>query len=265
MAQSQTPLFEPALRFCLLGGLRIECIGRAVALESRKHLALVAYLAVTGTPQPRDKLAGLFWGDWPNARARRYLSRAVWDANRHLSLDPPVLLATAPALAINRQCHYELDVEVFERRAAAIQATPGASAADLQAAIALYEGDFLDGFCLASCPEFEMWLLERRARLHDEAVQVLARLVALHGARGREGLASGIACARRLLELDPWHEEGHRSLMRLLALNGQRGAAIEQYERCRSLLAQELGVAPQPETEALYRRVAAGEIGSTPL
>ena len=33
----------------------------------------------------------------------------------------------------------------------------------------------------------------------------------------------------RQLELEPWCEETHRTMMRLLALNGQRSAALQQY------------------------------------
>lgn len=61
--------------------------------------------------------------------------------------------------------------------------------------------------------------------------------------------------AMRLLALDPWREEAHRQMMRLLARSGQRSAALAQYETCRRLLAQELGVEPSPETTALYERI----------
>jgi predicted ATPase len=65
----------------------------------------------------------------------------------------------------------------------------------------------------------------------------------------------GIAAGRQVLEVAPWCEEAHRQLMRLLARAGQRAQALVQYERCRSVLARELGVAPQEATTALYERL----------
>ena len=66
--------------------------------------------------------------------------------------------------------------------------------------------------------------------------------------------------ARKLLELDPWHEATHRQLMGLLAATGQRSAALEQYERCRRLLRDELGVEPEQETTAEHLRIRAGTL-----
>ena len=48
--------------------------------------------------------------------------------------------------------------------------------------------------------------------------------------------------------------------MRLFAWSGQRGAALAQYENCRDILAEELGVEPEAETTKLYEQIIAGEI-----
>lgn len=69
---------------------------------------------------------------------------------------------------------------------------------------------------------------------------------------------AGIAAASRLLDMDPLREETHQHLMRLLTLSGQRGKAIEQFETCRRLLKNELGLEPTPETGALYECIRVG-------
>ena len=69
--------------------------------------------------------------------------------------------------------------------------------------------------------------------------------------------------ARRQLALEPWNEGAHQNLMLALALGGQRAAALRQYEACRSVLAQELGVEPSAETEALKRQIRDGNIAAT--
>jgi hypothetical protein len=45
--------------------------------------------------------------------------------------------------------------------------------------------------------------------------------------------------------------------MIILALRGERSAALRQYERCRQMLWEELGVEPAEETRALYERILA--------
>jgi hypothetical protein len=65
----------------------------------------------------------------------------------------------------------------------------------------------------------------------------------------------GIQVARRLVALEPLHEEAHRALMWFLAHGGQPSAALAQYERCRSVLAEELGVKPSPATLALREEI----------
>ncbi|CAD5371751.1 AAA ATPase-like protein [Rubrivivax sp. A210] len=54
-----------------------------------------------------------------------------------------------------------------------------------------------------------------------------------------------------LLADEPLQEQAHRDAMRLHAAAGRREAALAQYERCRALLAAELGLAPMAETTAL--------------
>jgi predicted ATPase len=84
-------------------------------------------------------------------------------------------------------------------------------------------------------------------------LQALIQMAGYHERRG--DYAQTQRYASHQLELDPWREEAHRLLMRVLAVSGQRSAALEQYERCRRVLAAELGVEPAQETTALYERI----------
>jgi hypothetical protein len=96
-------------------------------------------------------------------------------------------------------------------------------------------------------------MLLERERLRDLLIHALQVLTELCIEQGRA--ADGAAAARKLLELDPWCEEAHRQLMTVLASTGQRSAALVQYETCRRLLANDLGVAPLAATRALRDRL----------
>jgi predicted ATPase/Tfp pilus assembly protein PilF len=82
------------------------------------------------------------------------------------------------------------------------------------------------------------------------------RLIQHYAIVGDDGAA--LTCCQRLLALEPYSEEIYRQSMRLLARNGQRTAALQHYARCRQLLAEELAVAPDAETTALYEQIRQG-------
>ena len=68
----------------LFGWPRLQREGQPVAVETRKALALMAYLATSGERHSRDKLAALFWPGYDQSRARANLRRVVWSVNKAL-------------------------------------------------------------------------------------------------------------------------------------------------------------------------------------
>ncbi|MDX1520115.1 MAG: AAA family ATPase, partial [Anaerolineae bacterium] len=119
-------------------------------------------------------------------------------------------------------------------------------------------GDLLMGLELSGTPFFDDWLHERRTYFHLKAVDVLTRLSKFYAVH--HYLPEAVEVTRRLLELEPWQEEGHQQLLRLLALSGQRTAALEHYEHYRQKLVTEMDLEPEPETEELLDRIRAGDL-----
>jgi len=98
------------------------------------------------------------------------------------------------------------------------------------------------------------WVDDRRATLASNLVRALdCRVDALIA---NDELVLALAHAREAVRLEPYRESGYRRLMRMLVAQGNRAEAVRAYVECRDLLKKELGVAPSPETEALYREVA---------
>ena len=235
------------LRLTLLGGFQARLgTGGALSLPSRKAQALLAYLgARPGQSHPRDKLAALLWGESREAQARDGLRHALAALRQALpATAPPILMSAGQTLALNPVV-VDVDVATFERHVA--EGTPEA----LAQAAALYTGDLLSGFSVSE-PLFEEWLVPERARLRELALEALARLLAHQGKIGATGQA--IESAVRLLALDPLQEVVHRALMRLYA-QVRRGAALQQYQLCVTVLQRELGVAPEEETKQLYHDI----------
>ncbi|MFN8481447.1 MAG: BTAD domain-containing putative transcriptional regulator [Anaerolineae bacterium] len=220
-------------------------------LESRKALALLCYLAVRRQPVSRAHLAELFWDGKTEAQGRANLS---WTLHNILSRWPGCLQSTRQSVEFRPKAPYWLDLLAFE------EYIDRGDPAALAAAAELYRGDFMAEFSLDDAPEFDMWLLNEREIWRQRVIRALQTLVAYHTDRREYG--QGIDYARRLLKLEPWREEIHRCMMTLLAWSGQRNSALAQYEVCRRILAEDLGVEPESETTALYGQIRSGALAA---
>jgi len=125
----------------------------------------------------------------------------------------------------------------------------------MREAISLYTDDFLAGFSLPDAPMFDEWQFFAREELRAEYLRILALLTASYERMG--DWERGVEMARLWLSREPDHEPAHRALIRLYAMSGQVAAARRQYETCRRMLAEHLGVQPGEETENLYRTIEA--------
>lgn len=243
------------LELHLLGTPRILRDGHSLtALTAAKTRALLFYLAVTGRPHTRAALAALLWGDSPDEAARASLRKALQTLRQHLD---PFLHIERETVGLAAEPGCWVDVNAFT---AALDRAGAEDDTALCRAVDLYRGDFLEGFYVRDAPDFEAWWLAERARLRELALDSLQRLA--EQAAAADNLEVAVALTRRLLVLEPWREQDHRRLMTWLARSGQRPAALAQFELCRQVLADELGVEPSAETLALVGRIRRGAVES---
>ncbi len=250
------------LRIRCLGPLEVERDGgERPRFASESARALLAYLAVhSEAPQRRLHLAGLLWPDQPEEVALTNLRQALKRlrdgiGDRHA--EPPFLLIDRRSVRLNPLAPIWVDVPLFRRLLGDVRAHahPDLSACfrcqqRLEEAAALYRGPLLEGFSVPS-PLFESWLQQERERWAAEALDLFRSLTQALEARGERERA--LRAARRWLALAPWDEGALRTVMTLLLAAGQRGEALNEFERIRAYLEEELGVEPEPETLALAR------------
>ena len=241
-------MMDGELRVRVLGGAELAVGGHPlVELASAKAAALLCYLAVTGAGHPRSELAGLLWSDLPEPTARANLRLVLTKLRRVL---PEHLDVTRQTVALAGGPPVWVDAVEVSRVAAA----DGTDHAELLAAARLCRGEFLDGFGIPGAPVFDEWVAGRRATARADMLALLDR--AVQWAVDEGDAATGIEVVRRMLELEPLHEEAHRALMWFLAMGGQRSAALAQYETCRYLLREELEIEPSAATVALRDEIA---------
>ena len=236
-----------ALRLRLLGAPVVEVDGSPIAVDTRKAIALLAYLAVEAGTHSRDSLVELLWPDSEHDRARAALRRTLSSLRSGLGGD--WLSVAGDAVSIGRD-GLELDVDEFHRLAA------GEGLPELERAATLHRGAFLSGFGLRDSATFDDWQSFQAGTLARELAAVLDRLADGYGAA--QDYPRAIAHARRRLALDPLHESAHRRLIQLYAASGERAPALAQYRECVRILHRELGVAPTEATTALYHATREG-------
>ncbi|HLY21059.1 MAG TPA: AAA family ATPase [bacterium] len=246
------------LRVDLLGGFRVTRDGHQVTgIRTARQQALLAYLVLRrDQPQPRQRLAFLFWPDSDEAQALTNLRRELHHLRRALPESDACLDVSERMLRWRPDAPCAVDVRLLEEaigRAYPDGQPPVREA--LEEAVALYPGDLLPD-------SYDDWVLEERERLRQRCVRALEDLAELLEAR--RAYADAARHARRLLQLDPLHEATYRRLMRLLALNGDRAAAVQLYHVCATTLQRGLGVHPDAATQDAYRRLLELETSGAP-
>lgn len=248
----------------LLGSPRIERAGLTVHVDTRKAIALIAYLAVQSGFQSRDTLSALLWPESDQAGARGALRRTL--SVLHKALGGTGLHIEREAVTLS-QAGVWCDLLVFEAAFAECRAhghTPNEVCnrclEPLSQAVSVYKGDFMQGFTLRDSSDFDEWQFQQSEHLRRKYAQTLEKLIRLNNDRKRTDKA--LEYAQRWLGLDPLHEPAHRQLILLYASSGQRSMALRQYRECVRILDQELGVPPLEETTRLYQMVMENRISS---
>src|SRR5215468_7036273 len=238
---------------------RIQLCGRLVAdvdgsriedaLPGRLGRVLFAYLVLNrGRPVPRNTLLMAGWGEDAPAEAGNALS---------------VLLS---------KLRHGLGAEHLQGRAEIELLLPSATFVDVEAALegahraesAIAQGQWAQAwgpagiaYHIATRPFLigldAPWIDRWRRRMEEVRVRGLECFAAAGLGLGGPALAQAEERARTLTEVAPYRETGHRLLMEALARRGNIAEALRAYERLRVLLREELGIAPSPAVQGVYR------------
>lgn len=233
-------------RLCVTGVVRIEDGGDERTLRgSQPRLVLARTALVAGHPVPADALALALWPVAPThwegavrgvvAKVRSFLGADAVLENIGHCYRFRTGLATVDVEDAARALT-EAETAMGERRW-----DDAAAAAD--SAAALLADPVLPGVDAE-------WLLPWRTRLERRCDRARRAGALAHSALGHHDEARDRAEAA--VEHDPFDEASHRTLMGVLLAGGDRSGALLAYERLRRLLADELGVEPDSETQATY-------------
>ncbi|MBE0696346.1 MAG: hypothetical protein IH586_05435, partial [Anaerolineaceae bacterium] len=181
-------------------------------------------------------------------------------------IGPEVLTSTREEVGINPDSLVWQDVSEFHRLLETVKTHQHAEnilcpecIENLEKAVSLCRGDFLEGMDLRDCSAFDDWQYLKREGFRADLASTLEKLAHAYSANGEWEKA--ILKARQWVSMDRLNENAHRMLITIFGLAGQRSAAIRQYEECARYLQDELGRSPEEETIAIINKVQTGEIG----
>ena len=214
--------------------------GDPIRFRTRKHLALLIYLAVDARPHQRVRLAELFWPKVSMTEARHSLATAL--STLRPRLGPQALDTGRDHVHLIPGC---IDLDLGRLQAGDALGTEITGVLPVAA--------FLDGFDIADSAEFTHWKDRQQARLlpmiKDALVVLIDRCRRTGDSREIERLAD------RMLALDELSEEAIRAKMEARAFAGDRLTALEFYEEWRVKLAEELQAVPSDLVEGIAVRL----------
>jgi len=240
-------LMAQMLNIALLGDFRLYNGTEAVPhFDSLRLQSLLAYLVLhRGTPQSRQHLAFQLWPVSSESQARTNLRKLLLQLRRALPTTDDFLDFDNQTITWRADAPYLLDVAEVQQLLKGLATHPLDHAA-LTRLFEIYSGELLP-----SC--YDDWIAPLRGQLHQDVMAALDHLVTL--LENQRAYEEGIRYAQRLLAFDPLEEKAYQRLMRLRASNGDRAGALKVYQECVKTLERELGVAPAPETAALYQQL----------
>ena len=214
--------------------------GEPIRFRTKKHLALLIYLAVEAKTQRRERLAELLWPNVTPTEGRHSLATALSTLRPRLG---PQGLETSRDHVRLSPGRVELDLDRLE--AGDVLGTEVTGVLEVAA--------FLDGFDIVDSPEFNHWRDRQQARLlpaiKDALVVLIDRCRRTGDSRQIERLAD------RMLALDELSEEAIRAKMEARAFAGDRLTALEFFEEWKRKLADELQAVPSDLVEGMAVRL----------
>jgi DNA-binding SARP family transcriptional activator len=240
------------VRVRLLGSFEVEGVPER-QLGSRKGRTVLKLLALArGAPVPVDRIADVLWGDDQPSRPADQVGVLVSRLRGVLGAERIARSDAGYALVADW-----IDVEeVVALGAASAEALAagrlGAARAAADAALALVRGPLLPD-------EDGPWAETERRAVQAAVTRILRLAVDAAVAAGDHGAAA--ALAEQGLLGDPYDEAVLRALMEAHLAAGRPASALAAYARARNRLAEDLGVPPTADTEAVYLRALAAADG----
>jgi DNA-binding SARP family transcriptional activator len=229
--------------------LRLTLIGNFALWRGSQELAiapsgqrLIALLALKDRPLARLHVAGTLWPDYPTDRSLADLRTMLWRVNQ---CTEHAIAATQAFLRLDAGIEVDVhNLAAFARRLTESEALAKAVSVDSVRLANLTE-DLLPDW-------YDDWLQDEREGLRQTRLHALESFARVLSNSGRH--ADAIQAALAAIRLEPLRESAHRNLIEIHLAEGNRSEAHRQFQRCRRLLREELGIEPSDSMRLLLEQ-----------
>ena len=218
----------------------------------RKSRELLAYLVAHPSGAMKERIWDELWPEEGDPQRLQYLiDRAISRARLQVRTSDDLrvyLMKTEDAWHLEEGSWW-VDVFEFERLISEADRLedPAEKVRSFRRALPLYSGNFCDDLAYA-------WAEPVRERLRSMFIRASARLAEILTAAAENEEA--LEVLDRAVQVDVLCEDLWRRAMTVESALGRRAAAADRYERLRRLLARELNVEPDPQSQRLARDIA---------
>ncbi len=226
-------------RLSLVGGFALRR-GRIPILVGHSAERLLAYLALAQMPERRYRVAGALWPDVNDARAMGNLRSLLWHLRRN-GID--VVTDQRGSLWLQKTA---VDVRALRGLIADLLNPHAATPAAEDIALLIRGDELLPGWS-------EEWLEPTREHLRQARLHALESICIELSNLGHFGRAVEVCLAA--VAVEPLRDTSQRELIRLYLAEGNRVEALRQFDSYRTLMADELGLAPSPEIASMVEQI----------
>lgn len=236
----------------MLGQVNISYNGVRIADKlSKKQVALICLLVLNADREmSRERISAYLWPDSDEAAARYNLRYNLWAVKKLIPPDENgqnFILVTKDSCRINKQYRFQCDKLCID----GFDVKEEKSVEELIRLKELFKGDFLEGFYLKNCDEFNEIILFEQVVCQTKQIEIMKKLIDLYEADNQNEEA--LQVLHEMMALEPYNENFAYRILNIYKKTGNRAAAINYYQKFEGKLRRDLNIAPNNDLKLLYR------------
>jgi DNA-binding SARP family transcriptional activator len=236
----------------MLGQVNISCNGVNITDKmSTKQIALICLLVLNHDREMnREKLCAYLWPDSDEEAARYNLRYNLWKMKNLIPADPKgqnFILITKDSCRVNKKYRFQCDrlcIDSFDPH-------KQKSVEELLQLKELFKGDFLEGFYMKNCNEFNEIILFERVVCQTKQIEIMQKLADLYEEVNRS--EEELQVLHEMMTIEPYNENFAYRILNIYKKTGNRTSAINYFKKFESKLRRELNIAPNNDLKLLYR------------
>ena len=223
--------------------------GKKISVAHRR--VLFFYLLSHDTGKTKEQVAAALWPELPRAKASSNFHINLYRARR--AIFPGVFILEHGRYKFNPDLTVWFDAREFEDYLGEATSLPNtrisAKAVNLERAIGLYNGPFMDEF-------YSEWIEIPRRQYEDRYMKTLSSLARINSTLGKYDAA--IILLEKFIAIDPYDDDVYCQLMEYHLAAGDNACALRAYRHYLDTITSDAEVVPSERVQDLYRRAVAG-------